>query len=113
VAQQAVAVTPHQYLEAARRIARRRQWLSNCITLDPIPHQGIGRSHNVTRKRGQQHHPAELAHAAVILPDQTSVMPWFLSGKLRTGLPIAAWIAFNTAGATTQIVGSPTPPQKS
>ena len=35
----------------------------------------------------------------------------FLSGRLRTGLPVAAWIAFITAGVTTQIVGSPTPPQ--
>jgi hypothetical protein len=37
----------------------------------------------------------------------------FFSGRLRTGLPVAAWIALSTAGATTQIVGSPTPPQKS
>jgi hypothetical protein len=37
----------------------------------------------------------------------------FFSGNCRTGLPIAAWIAFITAGATTQMVGSPTPPQKS
>ncbi len=28
-------------------------------------------------------------------------------------LPVAAKIAFATAGAATQIVGSPTPPQKS
>ena len=28
-------------------------------------------------------------------------------------MPVAAGIAFSTAGATTQIVGSPTPPQKS
>jgi hypothetical protein len=35
------------------------------------------------------------------------------SGKLRTGLPVAAKIALSTAGATTQMVGSPTPPQKS
>jgi hypothetical protein len=37
----------------------------------------------------------------------------FFSGKLRIGLPVAAKIAFSTAGAATQIVGSPTPPQKS
>ena len=37
----------------------------------------------------------------------------FFSGRLRTGLPVAAKIAFITAGATTQMVGSPTPPQKS
>ena len=37
----------------------------------------------------------------------------FFSGRLRTGLPVAAKIAFITEGATTQIVGSPMPPQKS
>ncbi len=37
----------------------------------------------------------------------------FFSGRLRTGFPVAAKIAFITDGATTQIVGSPTPPQKS
>ncbi len=37
----------------------------------------------------------------------------FFSGKLRTGLPVAAKMAFITAGFTTHIVGSPTPPQKS
>jgi hypothetical protein len=37
----------------------------------------------------------------------------FLSGRSRTGLPVAAKIAFITAGVTTQMVGSPTPPQKS
>ena len=35
-----------------------------------------------------------------------------LSGKSRTRLPVAAKIAFSTAGAATAIVGSPTPPQK-
>jgi hypothetical protein len=34
----------------------------------------------------------------------------FLSGRLRMGLPVAAKTALSTAGATTQIVGSPTPP---
>ncbi|MEA2906318.1 MAG: hypothetical protein QOI12_3705 [Alphaproteobacteria bacterium] len=37
----------------------------------------------------------------------------FLSGRLRIGLPVAARIALITAGRTTQMVGSPTPPQKS
>ena len=37
----------------------------------------------------------------------------FFSGRLRTGVPVAAKIAVRTAGVTTQIVGSPTPPQKS
>jgi hypothetical protein len=35
------------------------------------------------------------------------------SGRLRTGLPMAECTAFSTLGVTTQIVGSPTPPQKS
>jgi hypothetical protein len=37
----------------------------------------------------------------------------FLSGRLRTGLPVAAWMALRTAGVTTEMVGSPMPPQKS
>jgi hypothetical protein len=37
----------------------------------------------------------------------------FLSGRLRIGLLVAAKMALSTAGATTQMVGSPTPPQKS
>jgi hypothetical protein len=46
-------------------------------------------------------------------PPQRYASLAFLSGKLRTGLPVAAWIALSTAGVTTQMVGSPTPPQKS
>src|SRR2546422_10182106 len=41
----------------------------------------------------------------------TSVMPWFFSGTVRMRLPVAAKNALRTAGAATQIVGSPTPPQ--
>jgi hypothetical protein len=37
----------------------------------------------------------------------------FFSGRLRTGFPVAAWIAFITAGDTTAMVGSPMSPQKS
>jgi hypothetical protein len=39
-------------------------------------------------------------------------MLWFLSGKERIRLPVALEKALSTAGAATQIVGSPTPPQK-
>jgi hypothetical protein len=39
-------------------------------------------------------------------------MLWFLSGNERTRLPVALKKALSTAGAATQIVGSPTPPQK-
>ena len=37
---------------------------------------------------------------------------WSFSGSCRMRLPVAAKIAFSTAGAATAIVGSPTPPQK-
>jgi len=54
-------------------------------------------------------------HAALTRPrwarDYTSFT--FLSGRLRTGLPVAAKMPLSTAGVTTEIVGSPTPPQKS
>ena len=53
-------------------------------------------------------------HAALCAPYAYSYTSFtFFSGNSRTGLPIAAWIALSTAGATTQMVGSPTPPQKS
>src|SRR5215470_2341174 len=42
---------------------------------------------------------------------QTICTPWFFSGNVRIRLPVAAKYAFSTAGAATQIVGSPTPPQ--
>ena len=51
------------------------------------------------------------SHGGSMLTSYTSFA--FLSGRLRTGLPVAAKIALITEGATTQIVGSPTPPQKS
>jgi len=44
---------------------------------------------------------------------QTSVMLWFLSGKERMRFPVALKYALSTAGAATQIVGSPTPPHGS
>jgi len=50
-------------------------------------------------------------HAPVPNPCYTSLT--FFSGRLRTGFPVAAKIALSTAGVTTQMVGSPTPPQKS
>jgi hypothetical protein len=37
---------------------------------------------------------------------------WSFSGSSRMRLPVAAKIAFSTAGAATAMVGSPTPPQK-
>ena len=40
-------------------------------------------------------------------------MLWFFNGNERMRLPVAANNALSTAGAATQIVGSPTPPQKS
>src|ERR1043165_1154709 len=38
-------------------------------------------------------------------------MSWFFSGNERIRLPVALKNALSTAGAATQMVGSPTPPQ--
>jgi len=54
---------------------------------------------------------ASIAAARALPIVYTSVMPRFFSGTVRRRLPVAAKNAFSTAGAATQIVGSPTPPQ--
>ena len=56
--------------------------------------------------------PGAPAEFTTVSPDCYTSFTFF-SGRLRTGLPVAAKIAFITAGVTTQMVGSPTPPQKS
>src|SRR4029453_1020377 len=66
---------------------------------------------------------ADATRAAAIEPSPTAAatttrmaytiwMLWFFRGNVRIRLPVAAKYAFRTAGAATQIVGSPTPPQK-
>jgi hypothetical protein len=69
------------------------------------------RTSNTNGRPGLPGAPAEFNVFALRPRRYTSFT--FLSGRLRTGLPVAAKIAFITAGVTTQIVGSPTPPQKS
>src|SRR6266436_4655798 len=49
--------------------------------------------------------PRGVSHAIWIL--------WFFSGNERMRCPVALKNALSTAGAATQIVGSPTPPQGS
>lgn len=44
---------------------------------------------------------------------QAKLKPCLRNGNCRIGRPVAATMALITAGPTTQIVGSPTPPQKS
>ena len=69
------------------------------------------------RSSKHAHHTAKLRAAAPDFPEaaafhrHTRVMSWFLSGNERMRLPVARANAFSTAGAATQIVGSPTPPQ--
>jgi len=41
--------------------------------------------------------------------DYAKMMSWFFRGSERMRLPVAAKKAFSTAGAATEIVGSPTP----
>ena len=52
-----------------------------------------------------------IAAARTLCIAYTIWMPWFLSGNVRMRLPVALKNAFRTAGAATQIVGSPIPPQ--
>ena len=72
---------------------------------DPHPDATLARRVDPPRK-GEGNRPS------LPLP-RTYTSFTFFSGRLRTGFPVAARIAFATAGMTTQMVGSPTPPQKS
>ncbi len=56
--------------------------------------------------------PSPIAAATAFRTAYTIWMLWFFSGNVRMRLPVAAKYALRTAGAATQIVGSPTPPQK-
>ena len=83
----------------------------------PLPHCGRGArmhsaqspSHSLPRQRGRVRVGAWRVRGAA----HTRFRSWPLSGSARMRLPVAAKIALSTAGAATQIVGSPTPPQKS
>jgi hypothetical protein len=68
-----------------------------------------GGSADATTAAAIEAHP--IAVARMLRMAYTIWMPWFFSGKVRMRLPVAAAYAFSTAGAATQIVGSPTPPQ--
>src|SRR5688572_11374862 len=91
VAQQAQADVPveHDFLAGAR-ISRR---------------PGEGRRERIAcRCRANEYRKCENP------PSHTSSIPWFLSGTSRRRLPVALKKAFITAGAATQMVGSPMPP---
>src|SRR5438046_353569 len=64
------------------------------------------------QKRGGRPEDHHLGAAGVFRRSRQASLTFF-SGRLRIGLPVAAKMPFITAGAATQIVGSPTPPQKS
>jgi hypothetical protein len=72
-------------------------------------------NNNRPKKSGQTENrlPAFHSCAGTTAPADRYTSFTFFRGRLRTGLPVAACIAFSTEGVTTQIVGSPTPPQKS
>ena len=53
----------------------------------------------------------QIRHSLHLSLTQTSLRSTSFNGTWRTRLPVAANIAFNTAGAATAMVGSPTPPQ--
>src|SRR5438552_4189919 len=66
-----------------------------------LTQRGLDRT---AHERGGRYGRRGLPHAIWML--------WFFSGNERMRWPVAAKIALSTAGAATQIVGSPTPPQK-
>src|SRR5262245_48066313 len=62
-------------------------------------------AHLAGRKAAADAAAAGMSHAIWML--------WFFSGNERMRWPVALKYALSTAGAATQIVGSPTPPQGS
>ena len=77
--------------------------------LEPGEILEVDASGRVQRGAGTQRHDGgESSHARV----QARFRLWFFNGRSRMRLPVAAKIAFSTAGAATAMVGSPTPPQK-
>lgn len=112
VAQKAVAVAPRKHLAAALGIAGLdRERRDDIITSHAVGRERSGRRHNAARRHAVHREPGQPAHAPPDLDDQT-VMPWFLSGSERMRLPVAAKIAFTSAGASGASGVSPVPPQK-
>src|SRR5438067_739723 len=64
------------------------------------------------RGRARGSNAEERGHRQDKPSDQAFFRLWFLTGKSRIRFPVAQNTAFITAGAATEIVGSPTPPQK-
>src|SRR3712207_7768441 len=74
-----------------------------------FPYTTLFRSHRLLRGR----RPAQAEQRREHEGPHALRRSWFFSGRLRMRLPVAAKIAFSTAGAATAMVGSPTPPQRS
>ena len=78
--------------------------VSGCGMPSPPPRRAPARP----ASRAAQQQPSSAGQR----PHQARFRLWFFSGSSRMRLPVAAKIAFSTAGAATAMVGSPTPPQK-
>jgi len=81
---------------------------------DKLPEAISHRTHSGSRLLRGATHPSQGRQRERRLPALLAYVSFtFFSGRLRTGLPVAAWMALSTAGVLTLMVGSPTPPQKS
>ena len=92
---------------------KRRQRLGHLLRVAPGQRQcravttGTGRRSGRWRRSCRQNHYQPKAGS----PPHVARRSPGLNGNARIRLPVAAKIAFNTAGPATAMVGSPTPPQ--
>ncbi len=93
-------------LSTGAKVAMYRPWYRASKAMTEVDSSAPARSRGDGGGWPQERHPRWGA-------DLQALSLRFFSGRLRTGLPVAAAMAFITLGATTQMVGSPTPPQKS
>ena len=103
-------VTPARYatpIADSRRSRPRRNVAERGDLRAPPGHVGDA-ARDLDEVGEQRHAPAAAAAAS----DLQRLADGATAG-CASAVPVAAWIAFITAGVTTQIVGSPTPPQKS
>lgn len=108
VAQQAQPELPvRDDRPAAHRVSSRLA----CKRRHRLPDRGDWQGLRLRRSQpyGQRQYATRSHEAAT---GHAFLRSWFLSGNVRIRLPVAAKMAFNTAGAATAMVGSPTPPQK-
>jgi hypothetical protein len=105
----------HGVAQRAGAFASVRHNSSTTDCVARFPHQRRGdpvADHGVGRKRLRRDASCYEERKSEAGGFQAIVIPWFLSGRERIRLPVAAKIALQIAGAMEAWPGSPTPPQK-